>query len=667
MVIPADADEPVTSHDIAKKYGANEGNVAYWATLPGFPEAWPSGPGRTLVRDAAAVDKWLKENLPVYWAKGQDSDNPFGLPAGGPRDLVTLSDICAWEGQALGRAEPVPEATLRSYISRKVLPGPDRTPRDGKQPEVTERKWFRETAYKFVNRPRRRMRRQTKADTPAGTRQAPAADSLPASRSSAARLNPQAIATTFSVSGQTARGWTRAEGFPRPDDDGRYPADDVHRWVRANRSRSWAAAQRRGELAGRAPAPSAAVASSPPLTSSAEASGKSIQGEHGELPEEMIGPRYGRNEATAQMWINGEERRRDGAEGQGFPAPLHAGRPNIYDARSVDAWVRENQPEVWAASRGTELTPELIGLRYGQPERMGRGWTGAEEEVNGDTIVQDAFPRPLQPARPALYAARSVDAWVEKNRPGIWASSKNTPRPEEDELTADEIGRRYRRTGDAASKWPDLKEKRKGGEVVQEAFPEPLQPARPATYDAEAVDAWVKKNRPDVWAACHESGQTDDDELTADMIGPRFNQPVQTGKAWINNSEQSAFPQPCKPARSAIYDTEAVDAWVKKNRPKAWANRSGVKPPMATALPEGDPLDLLDIYDFAEILGMATRGEPLARETIHAYHSRGQIPYADRTSRDGKQPRVLADHWYRRTIYDFVLSRRGAGETEGGE
>ncbi|NJP75382.1 hypothetical protein [Streptomyces sp. C1-2] len=70
-MIPADADELVTSQDIAEKYKANEGNVSYWTTLPGFPEGWPSGPGRTLVRDAALVDKWMKENLPVYWAKGR--------------------------------------------------------------------------------------------------------------------------------------------------------------------------------------------------------------------------------------------------------------------------------------------------------------------------------------------------------------------------------------------------------------------------------------------------------------------------------------------------------------------------------------------------------------------------------------------------------------------
>lgn len=55
----------------------------------------PSGPGRTLIRDAALVDEWLKENLPVHRAKGQDSDNAFGLPVCEPKDLVTLSDICA--------------------------------------------------------------------------------------------------------------------------------------------------------------------------------------------------------------------------------------------------------------------------------------------------------------------------------------------------------------------------------------------------------------------------------------------------------------------------------------------------------------------------------------------------------------------------------------------
>ncbi|MER5549972.1 hypothetical protein ABT072_48205 [Streptomyces sp. NPDC002589] len=438
----------MTSQDIAEKYKVNEGNVAYWSTLPGFPEGWPSGPGRTLVRDAALVDKWLQANFPVYWAQGQNSDNPFGLPEGGPKDLVRLSDICVWEGKALGRTEPVPEGTLRTYITKKKLPGPDRTPGDGKRPEVTERKWFRETAYNFVNRPRR-MRRQTKTEEPAVAEQAPAAAGGLPSRASTARtgyVDAQAIATTYSVSGQTARGWIRVEGFPEAGENG-YSAAEVDEWVRQNRRRSWTAAQRRAELTGQA----------------------------------------------------------------------------------------------WAASPAADAAAD----------------------------TQQELVEPTSPVEPATEA-----------------------QGEQAELTAEMIGPRYGVSEHTGLQWVKVMEKREGDEVIRRAFPAPLR-TRPRTYDQHQVDAWVKEHRPHVWAAF-----------------------------------------------------------------------KGTGPALANPLPEGDPLDLLDIYDFAEVMGMATRGEPLARETIASYHSRGQIPYADRTPEDSKTPRVLQDHWFRRTVYEFVLSRRGPGNFE---
>lgn len=427
-MIPADGDELVTAYDIAEKYKASEGAVAYWTTLPGFPEAWPSGPGRTLVRKAAEVDEWMKENLPVHWAKGQDSANPFGLPAGKPTDLVTLADICVWEGKALGRKGPVPEATLRSYLSKKPpkMPGPDRVPGDGKHPEVTTRRWFRKTAYDFVHRPRR-MRRQAKPQEAEVSKQPSAVASTPRNGPSTARkvLDVQAIATTYRISGQTAKAWTRADGFP-PAKGGTYSAAEVDVWVRENRKRSWTAAQRSAEAADRA-----SVSPAPDVS-------------------------------TAE------------------PAP---------EGGWKDA-----------------LTPKTIALRYGVSEAAARHWT-------------------------------------------------------------------------------TIKDKRDGRKVVRRAFPASLSD------------------------------------------------------------------------RSLVYAPKDVDAWVRDNRPHVWATYTGTGPTLVSPLPEGDPLDLLDIYDFAEVLGMATRGEPLARETIHAYHARGQIPYADRTAGDGKKPEVFSDHWFRQTVYEVVLSR----------
>ncbi|MFD8416580.1 hypothetical protein ACFV2Q_33365 [Streptomyces sp. NPDC059650] len=444
-MIPADADELVTTQDIAARYKATEKNVAYWATLPEFPEGWPQGPGRTLVREAAQVDAWLKKHLAVHWAKGQDSGNPFGLPAGKPTDLVTLSDICTWEGKALGRTEPVPEATVRGYLSRKVLPAPDRTPNDGKQPEVFERKWFRETAYKFVNRPRKRMRRQTKAEEAPATEQTPAAGGVLPSPSSTARsghLDTQAIATTYAVSGPTAKAWTRADGFPTAGDNG-YSAAEVDEWVRTHRMRSWTAARRRAEQAGQA-----RPASDPSV---------------GALKE------------------------------QAEPAPPADSTAQAQGGQDV-------------------LTAATIGARYGVSEHTGRQWTKVTEKREGRKILRRAFPAPL-----------------------------------------------------------------------------------------------------------------------------------------ADRSDES------------VYASSDVDAWVREHRPHVWAAYKGTGPALVNPLPEGDLLDLLDIYDFAEVLGMATRGEPLARETVTAYHARGQVPYADRTAGDGKKPEVFSDHWFRRTVYEFVLSRRGSG------
>ncbi|WP_435060166.1 hypothetical protein [Streptomyces sp. bgisy060] len=439
-MIPADAGVLVTTRDIAETYEVPEKTAANWTMEPGFPEGWPQGPGRTLVRDALEVDAWLKDNLPVHWAKGQHSANPFGLPPGDPKDLVTLSEICEWEGKALGRSGPVPEATVRGYISRKVLAAPDRTPRDKKRPEVFERMWYRETAYKFVNRPRKRMRRQTKAEDAAPAVQAPAGGAaLPRPLPARSRyLTPQTIASTYLVSGQTAKAWTRTGGFPAAGENG-YEAAEVDEWVRKYRNRSWTAAQRRAEQPGR--------------TRSASVSSADALDEHVE------------------------------------PAP----------ATGAQGWQ-------------DVLTRATIGARYGVSEHTGRQWT-------------------------------------------------------------------------------KITEKREDGRLLRRAFPAPLE---------------VRSDEP-------------------------------------------------------AYAPSDVDAWVREHRPHVWAAFKGTGPALVNPLPEGDLLDLLDIFDFAEVLGMATRGKPLARETITAYHARGQVPYADRTAGDGKKPEVFSDHWYRRTVYEFVLSRRGPG------
>lgn len=157
-------------------------------------------------------------------------------------------------------------------------------------------------------------------------------------------------------------------------------------------------------------------------------------------------------------------------------------------------------------------------------------------------------------------------------------------------------------------------------------------------------------------------------ELTAEMIGPRYGVSEYTGLQWTKVKEKRegdkvvrrAFPAP-RSTQPRTYDQHEVDAWVEKHRPHVWAAFKKTGSALVHDLPEGHPRDLLDSYDFAEVLGMTTRGEALARETVRACHARGQVPFADRTADDGKTPRVFQDHWCRETVYGFVLGRKGSG------
>ncbi|MEU6352162.1 hypothetical protein ABZ896_22980 [Streptomyces sp. NPDC047072] len=435
-MIPADADEVVlTSEEIKQKYKVTDNQFQGWTVTQGFPEAWPDGPGRTLVRDGQEVDDWLRKTFPVIWAQGQDSDNPHGLPEGGPKDLLSLQDLCELEAKVLGRDEPVPRATLRGYLSKGKMPEPDRTPGDGVRPEVSDRMWFRRTAYEWLNRPRSQKRvKAVPAD--AGTQPAEPA-SAPAKKSE--QLDVDGIVDRYGVIRPTATQWTRTEGFP-PTDGAFYDAAAVDAWVRSQRPRTWQKAQQSA-------APAAASSADSPV------------------------PGAGEQEAKP---------------------PARAGSRR---------------------KKGVELTLEQLGPRYGSPVATGVSWTRAEE-------------------------------------------------------------------------------RREGGRVVQRAFPQPL------------------RRNPRVW------------------------------------------------------DQDDVDAWVEEARPHVWASFTGSGPALVNPLPEGNPRDLLDVNDFAEVWGNATRGEPLEPGTVASYHSRGQIPFADRAPDDGKTPRVLSYHWYRQTVYDVITSRRGMGNFE---
>ncbi len=446
-VIPADAeDKDLTVEDIAATYKVTVTQVHSWTSMEGFPPGRPAGvAGTLLVRSAAAVDAWLERNFRIYWAQGQDSDNPLGLPKGGDKDLLSLEDIGKLEALVIGRKEPVPATTLRGYISKGTMPQPDRTPGGEKskagEPEVTDRRWYRSTVYKWLERPRRARRPK---DSASATVTAPAGGVGTESAVSMAQeprsLKVRQIASKYLVSEPTVRNWAKTDDFPQLLPGTKtYDTAEVDSWVRQHKKRAWAAAQEQLVLA----APGTAA----------------------------VAP----------------------AEGEGTsPAPPAGGKGRARGKQRV------------------ELGLDGIAQRFGQPLPTVQNWVRAEEKREGDKVVRPAFPEPL------------------RSRPRVW-------------------------------------------------------------------------------------------------------------------------------------DQDEVDAWVKVARPHVWASFSGTGPVLRQPLPEGNPRDLLNVDEFGAIWGNATRGEPISRDTMHAYHNRGQIPFADRTPEDNEKPQVFAYHWYRQTVYDFIRSRRGQG------
>ncbi|RLU82039.1 hypothetical protein CTZ27_31280 [Streptomyces griseocarneus] len=451
-MIPADAENKyLTVEDIAAIYKVAVTQVHSWTSMEGFPPGRPAGTARTLlVRDAGAVDAWLERNFRVYWAQGQDSDNPLGLPKGGDKDLLSLADIGKLEALVIGREKPVPAATLRGYISKGTMPAPDRTPDDKKseagEPVVTDRRWYRATVYQWLERPRQ-ARRPSKSGTPsAATAPASGTDEEPvvSAAQEPQSLQVRQIASKYLVSELTVRNWAKRDGFPRM------------------------------------------------------------------LPG-----------------------------------------TKTYDTAAVDRWVRENKKRAWAAAQ------EQLML-----------------EASGTAAVAPAESASTSTARPA----------------GAKSRSRDEPRVE---LTLRDIAQRFDQPIQTVRSWEQVKEKRERGKVVRAAFPKPCRTARPRAWDQDEVDAWVKETRQD-----------------------------------------------------------------------AWASFAGTGPALLQPLPEGHPRDLLDVDDFRVIWGNARRGEPISRTTMHSYHSRGQIPFADRTPDDELTPEVFAYHWYRETVYHFIRSRGATGDYE---
>ncbi|MEU0111954.1 hypothetical protein ABZ313_42345 [Streptomyces sp. NPDC006251] len=199
-------------------------------------------------------------------------------------------------------------------------------------------------------------------------------------------------------------------------------------------------------------------------------------------------------------------------------------------------------------------------------------------------------------------------------------------------------------------------------------------------WDAQQVDTWVRQNRPQSWPgrtpapaadlappAEEPEGRDVQPEpdaglqrLGKDGLARRFRM-TEGGIAHWTMAE--GFPAADE---DGLWDPEEVDPWVQEHRPQAWAEYTGAGPVWVIAPPDGDPDDLLDISEYAEIMGNATRGKPVAKTTMHSYKNRGQIPPPDRRPGDKKKPPVLKEMWFRKTIYTDLAKRRKGRRRDAG-
>ncbi|MPY64855.1 hypothetical protein [Streptomyces spongiae] len=231
---------------ISERYDVHRDTAYKWTGEESFPDTVDRA-GKADVYDEDEVDEWLRKNFPGVWIKGQKGRNPLGLPPGDARDLLTLQRIGELEGRAFNR-DATDVRTLRTYISKGTLARPDRKAGDGQKPEVNEDRWFRSTAYAYLNRPRRTRRQTTVVEQPDSEQQpqatgGPGADlELPGGDDqdlltleqiraidTAARGRPAPQAATLKI-------YQRDGRMPRPDrapGDGEEPAVDEPMWYRS--------------------------------------------------------------------------------------------------------------------------------------------------------------------------------------------------------------------------------------------------------------------------------------------------------------------------------------------------------------------------------------------------------------------------------------------------
>lgn len=272
-VIPAGSTQKRTTiNKMAARYKVERSAAYNWSQEEGFPRVLSRvGTGNAAIYDEDEVDVFVRANHFAAWQQSREHlENPLNLPDGSPRDLLTLRRIGELEGRALGRPATTVE-TLRTYISRGILPKPDREEGDNKRPTVTEPMWFRETAYAYIGRPRRRVKRTAAERAKDEEKTETSADEtlLDLALPEGADDDLLTLDEIRHIDGH-ARGWGKPTAastmkklqskglLPKPDrmpGDGQDPPVEEPAWLRSTVTRLWRRPGRLGILARRAVSP----------------------------------------------------------------------------------------------------------------------------------------------------------------------------------------------------------------------------------------------------------------------------------------------------------------------------------------------------------------------------------------------------------------------------
>lgn len=156
---------------LAARYGVSVGSVYVWTRLEGFPQG--EGSARSKVYPDAQVDAWVNENRPASGTAARAA-GPFSS-GDNPRDLLNITEFAEVRARHYGK-KPVSATTMTSYLARRQIPQPDRTPNDGQQPEVPVMMWYRSTVDAHVGALRGPGNRSSRPRGRSGPRRSEASD-----------------------------------------------------------------------------------------------------------------------------------------------------------------------------------------------------------------------------------------------------------------------------------------------------------------------------------------------------------------------------------------------------------------------------------------------------------------------------------------------------------